>query len=243
MKRFVYFLAVVAAVFSFAACSSSDGDDGGSLSDKFMYVGDSVKVGSGFSVDNKFVAYVSQDGYLHAFHVGETTYGNNGAKAKVTVGGRYKAFDVVTDWGISPNELKSRVHASPISDGEDDGVYMVVYGKVGCANTLGYAFKNNKLYMALALSSPADQEEILNYLIERYIFSPEEVDAYTWGGVDGLDEAHIKTFVALKLDSDYKYDYMLQTYFMSKELTKSNAKAKAMKMKARKMMKSTLLIQ
>lgn len=60
MKKLIYVLAVLAAVVTFSACSGSDSDDAPSLSDQFMYAGDSVKVGTGVSVDNKFVAYVSQ---------------------------------------------------------------------------------------------------------------------------------------------------------------------------------------
>ena len=238
MKKLIYVLAVLAAVVTFSACSGSDSDDAPSLSDQFMYAGDSVKVGTGVSVDNKFVAYVSQRGYLHAFHVGETSYSANGTTAKVVVGGRYKAFDIVTDWGISPTMLKSKVKETPVLEKELDGNYMVVYEKIGCANSLAYGFKDNKLYMVMALSSPSDEEEILDYLKERYIFSPEEVQAYTWGGVDGLDDTHITTFVAVKLDSDYKYDYMLQTYFISKKFAKTSEKSKIMKVRASKMMLS-----
>lgn len=242
MKRVIEFLAVLAAVVCFAACSSNDSDENVSLSDQFMYVGDSVKIGSGINVDNKFVAYVSNDGYLHASHVGETTYGNNGAKANITVKGRHKAFDVITDWGISPTELKSRVHDTPIIDEEADGVYMVAYKQVGCANLLIYEFKDNKMHMVIAMSNPSDEKEILDYLMERYVFAPEEIQAYTWGGADGLDDAHITTIVGLKLNSDFKFDYMLQTYFISKKLGKNNAKVNMMKIQARKIMTSMQII-
>ena len=231
-------MAVFAAVVTLSACSGSDSDDEPSLSNQFMYAGDSVKVGTGVSVDNKFVAYVSQKGYLHAFHVGETSYSINGAEAKVVVGGRFKAFDIVTDWGISPAMLKSKVKETPVLEKEVDGNYMVVYEKIGCANSLAYGFKDNKLYIVMALSSPSDEDEILDYLKERYIFSPKEVQAYTWGGVDGLDDAHITTFVAVKLDTNFKYDYMLQTYFMSKNLTKSSAKSKFIKAQTSKLIRS-----
>ena len=52
MKRVIEFLAVLAAVVCFAACSSNDSDENVSLSDQFMYVGDSVKIGSCINVDN-----------------------------------------------------------------------------------------------------------------------------------------------------------------------------------------------
>lgn len=231
MKRFVIFLSMIATVFAFAGCSSSDDDDNSGFSDKFMFVGDSAKVGTQVTVDNRFVGYVSKNGYLHAFHVGETTYGTNGNKATLKVEGQYNAFNnVVTDWGISPATLKSKISATPtIDEAANDGTYMVAYKNQGCANIISYGFKNNKLYIVMALSNPSDEDEILNYLKERYVFLPEEVQSYTWGGADALDEDKIKTLVLLKLDSSFKLDYMLQTYFESKELSSNSSSSKVMK--------------
>ena len=96
--------------------------------------------------------------------------------------------------------------------------------------------------MVIAMSNPSDEKEILDYLMERYVFAPEEIQAYTWGGADGLDDAHITTIVGLKLNSDFKFDYMLQTYFISKKLGKNNAKVNMMKMQARKIMTSMQII-
>ena len=216
MKKIFFFLSIIAlAVFS--ACSSDD-DESTSLSDQTMYVEDSVKVGSNVTIENAFVAYVSRNGYLHAYHVGETTYSQNGSTAKIVVRGRSKALDIITDWGISPSELKSKFNKTPVLDTENnDGTYIVAYEGVECANMLAYGFKNNKLYYALALSSPSDESEILDYLTERYVFSPEQVASYTYGGVDGFDDAHAKTYVLVKLDTSYKYDLMLQTSIMSKQ--------------------------
>lgn len=230
-------MAFFATVVTFSACSGSDDDNPTPpTANLSIYVDDSVKVGTGASVDNKFVAYSSK-GYLYGFHVGETTYTVNGSTAKVVVKGKYNALDVVTDWGISPAQLKAKVKAKPETEQTlDNGDYMIAYQKIGRANLLGYIFKNNKLVFVGANSSPTYQEEIVNYLKERYIFSPEQIDDHTFAGVDGLDEAHIKTYVTVGIETDNKYDYMLQTCFMSTELIKPESKQ--LKAQMSKMMQS-----
>jgi hypothetical protein len=228
MKRFAFVLTAFVAVLSFSSCSSDGNDDGPALTDQSLYAGDSVRVGSKAKVDNDFVAYVSSDGYLHAYHVGETTYSLNGKEAKVTVRGRYKAFDVITDWGISTSALKAKV-GTPYKESMGDKYYQIYYKNRECANLLDYIFKDDKLICVMTNSSPSDVTEILNYLKERYAFSPDEVGAYTWAGVDAFDDAHIKTVVILKSNTSYKYDYMLQTAFMSYEYVSSASSSKRFK--------------
>lgn len=224
---------------SLTACGGDDDDnDNATLSDQILYAGDSVKIKSNATVDNRFVAYVSNNGYLHGFHVGETTASANGKSAKITVRGRYNAFDVQTDWGASSELVKANQKNGTLrTENTSDGVHMLIYQNVGTANILAYGFRNNKLYIAIASSSPSDEDEIINYLKERYIFMPEEVASYTFAGIDGLDRQHASTLAIVKLDSDYKYDYMLQTIFVSIDDADSQSSVKAFGSKVGKMMK------
>lgn len=242
MKKVFYFLSIILSATALSACSGSDDDDDNTpaVADKSMYVGDSTLVGKKAKVDDRFVAYISDNGYMHAYHVGEANYSMNGKSAKVVVRGLHNALNVVTDWGITPDQLKSKVAYTPFTENtSDDGFHTIIYKNIGCANLLGYGFKNNKLTSALAYSSPTDEDEILKYLAERYIFSPEEVSSYTWAGFNGLEESKITTFAFIKFDTDYKYIYMLQTMFMSKELSLNKSDTKALKMQAKQMILQT----
>ena len=234
MKKFSLFLMMLLVSMSFVACSSDDDDnDSVSLSDHALYVGDSVRIGSDATVANRFVASVAKDGYLHGFHVGETTASYKGQTAKVAVRGHYNSINVQTDWTLTPEQLKVKQGGTPDRDVTTNGVRMVVYKNVGVANLLAYSFDNNKLVSAMAFSNPSDMDELLNFLKERYLFLPEEVDSYTYFGVDALDKEYSKTAAMLKLDSSVGMDYMLQTMFMSTEYlskhSSSNAKSKVKK--------------
>lgn len=239
MKRIGLLMMMLLTAFVFAACSSDDDDNAAGLTDQMMYAGDSVRISSNATVANRFVAYVSKNGYLHGFHVGQTTVSLNGESANVTVRGRYNAFDVQTDWGLTPEQVKANQKGGTLrSDDTINGTRMLIYENVGTANVLTYGFKNNRLYIAMALSNPKDEEEILNYLTERYIFLPEEVESYTWAGVDALDEEYAKTIAYLKLDTDLKYDYMLQSTFMSIDAISSTKNAKVFTRSINKIMKA-----
>lgn len=227
MKKFSLFLMMLLVSMSFVACSSDDDNDSVSLSDQALYVGDSVRIGSDATVANRFVAYVAKDGYLHGFHVGETTVSYKGQTAKVTVRGHYNSINVQTDWTLTPEQLMAKQGGTPDRDGTTNGVRMFVYKNVGVANLLAYSFDNNKLVSAMAFSNPSDMDELLNYLKERYLFLPEEVDSYTYFGVDALDKEYSKTAAMLKLDSSVGMDYMLQTMFMSTEYLSKHSSSSA----------------
>ncbi len=228
MKKFGMFLILLSSVMFFAACSGdSDDDNGFTLSDQALYVGDSVRIGSDATVTNRFVAYVAKDGYLHGFHVGETTVSYKGKTAKVTVRGHYNSINVQTDWALTPGQLMSKQGGTPYRDDTTNGIRMIVYRNVGVANLLAYSFDNNKLVSAMAFSNPSDMDELLNYLKERYLFLPEEVDSYTYLGVDALDKEYSKTVAMLKLDTSVGMDYMLQTMFISTEYLSKHSSSSA----------------
>lgn len=239
MKRIELLVVMLLTAFVFVACSSDDDENSGSLTDQVMYSGDSVRINSNATVANRFVAYVSKDGYLHGFHVGETTVYLNGGSANVTVRGRYNAFDVQTDWGVTPEQVKANQKGGTLrSDDTSNGIRMLIYENVGTANLLTYGFKNNQLYIAMALSNPKDQEEIINYLSERYIFFPEEIESYTYAGIDAIDREYAKTVAYLKLDTDFKYDYMLQSTFISIDaVSSSTSNARAFTRSVNKIMR------
>lgn len=89
----------------------------------------------------------------------------------------------------------------------------------------------------MAFSSASDMEELLNFLKERYLFIPEEVDKYTYVGMDAIKRADSKTTVMLQLDTDAKTDYMLQTLFISTDYMNSSSKTKTAFAKAMKMIR------
>lgn len=203
------------ATVCFISCSSSNDDDDFTLSDQVIYAGDSIRFSPNATVANEFTAYISKSGYLHGFHVGETTVTLNGHTANITVRGRYNAFKVQTDWTLSPEQLMSKQGGTPERDVTTNGTRMIVYKNVGIANLLAYSFKNGKLTSAMAFSNPSDTQELLNFLNERYLILPEEVDSYTYLFVDAFKEADSKTLVMISLDTSVRTDYMLQTLFAS----------------------------
>lgn len=215
MKTKFYLLTIlVAAATALGACSSDNGNDS-ELSNINMYVGDSVKVSPGTKAANEFVSFVMKNGYLYAFHVGTTTITSGGQQATVTVRGRYKAMNVLTDWTLTPDQLMARQGGTPADDDTDDGLRYIRYDNAGTANALFYTFKNDKLIAAMAYSSPSDMKEIMGYLDERYIFLPEEVDSYTYAAVDALEKDYCNTMVLVKLNTKLATRYMLQTVFVS----------------------------
>lgn len=222
MKKIGLLMVMLLTAFGFVACSSDDDDNGFTLSDQVIYAGDSVKLTSDAAVANRFIAYVSKSGYLHGYHVGETTVSVNGQTAKVTVRGHYNAFKVQTDWGLSPEQVMANQGGTVDRDVMSDGDRLIVYQNVGIANLLVYSFRNNKLFYAMALSNPGDMDELMDFLGERYLILPEEVDSYTYAMVDAFDEANSKTMVLIKLDTSVKTDYMVQTMFASTSAMKSN---------------------
>ena len=234
MKKICLFMMMLLVSMTFVACSSDDDNESFSLADQALYVGDSVRIGSEATVANRFTAYVAKDGYLHGFHVGETTVTYNGQTAKVTVRGHYNSINVQTDWTLTPEQLKAKQVGSPDRDEITNGIRMIVYKNVGVANLLAYSFDNNRLVSAMAFSNPSDMDELLDFLKERYLFLPEEVDSYTYFGVDALDKEYSKTAAMLKLDSSVGMDYMLQTMFISTDyLSKhSNSSATSLAKKA-----------
>lgn len=221
MKKITFYLMMLLAVAIFAACSSDD-DGNITLNDQTIYAGDSVKLTSSATTDNKFIAYISKSGYLHGYHVGETNVSIKGETAKVTVRGHYNAFKVQTDWGLSPEQVKANQGKTVDRDFMSDGKRFISYQNVGIANTLAYVFENNKLKYAMAFSNPKDMDELVKFLKERYLILPEEVDSYTYVMVDAFDPADSKTWVLISLNTNYKTDYMLQTMFTSTADTKSS---------------------
>lgn len=236
MKKNLFMLTLAMFTMMVIATScSSDNDDNGeiTLSDQTMYAGDSVKIATNATTTNQFVAYVSKKGYLHAYHVGETTLSYNGQTVKVNVHGHYNAFNILTDWNLTSEQVKAQQKEGIfVKEDTSNGVHYITYQNDGTANRVVYAFKEDKLMMAMVMSNPSDEKEIINYLMERYIFIPEEVDAYTWAGVDALTKSNATTFVMETLDTSYQSDYMLQTTFISFASLQSNSKVNLIAAKA-----------
>lgn len=225
MKKTVLFLSVLAMALAFASCSGGSDEPDFTLSDHTLYAGDSIMVVPNVKTANNFVAQVSNDGWLYGLHVGETTMSYDGQTATVSVRGHYNAFNVLTDWTLTPAQVIEK-QGTPYRQTDSDGIHYVVYRNEGVANLLGYMFKNNTLYMVMAMSNPRDMEEITNYLTERYVFFPEEVGAYEYAGVDSYDPSTATTWVVISLDADARTDYMLTTAFAQyRHVTSSDTRA------------------
>lgn len=220
---------VMLLTINLTSCSSSDDDGDDSLKDQTIYVGDSIRFSNRANVANKFVAYVSNNGYLHGFHVGQTTVSNGSSTAQIIVKGRYSALDKVqVDWTLSPDQLKSKQGGTVYQDiTGSSGMRVISYQNVGVANRLLYGFVNNKLVASSVYSNPKDMESITNYLRERYVFSREDVDDYTIAGLNALNANNATTFVTISLNSNYKTDYMLQIGFASTSYLNSSKSSKA----------------
>lgn len=61
---------------------------------------------------------------------------------------------------------------------------------------------NNKLVCVTSIVEYKYMDSFVNYLTERYLFFPEEIDAYTYAGLNGLTKETSTTFVTLELQGD-----------------------------------------
>ncbi len=194
-------VAIFAAVF--VACSGSDDEEksGIDASTRTIYVGDSVKIAGAKTMEsaNKFVAYTNNQGYIKAFHVGQTTViVNGGVKIPVEVKGVKTGFnDPITVWECSKSYVDQ--HHTDGSFYEDKGNY-VYYKGSGKILLYQYSFENGKLKTAATIVSLNNSVDYFGYLLERYLPIAETDGKYVF--IDALSKNDCKTVIMFGHESD-----------------------------------------
>ena len=193
-------LAIFAAVF--VACSGSDDDESGiDTSTRTIYVGDSVKIDGAQTLvsADKFVAYSNNQGYIKAYHVGQTTVTVNGStKIPVVVKGVKTGFsDPVMVWGCSKSYVKQ--HHTDGSLYKEDEDY-VAYKSNGNIQAFLYSFEDGKLTAATTGVSLSKTVDYAEYLSERYLPIGETGGNYIL--IDALSKTTCKTVVVFGYESN-----------------------------------------
>ncbi len=202
MKKLMKLSLVAIFVAVFVACSGSDDEKSViGIYTRTIYVGDSVKIEGARTLvsADEFVAYTTKDGYIQAFHVGQTTVTVNGSmKIPVVVKGVKTGFnDPVTVWGCSKNYV-DQYH----TDGsfyEDKGNY-VYYKGSGKILLYQYLFENGKLKNAATIVSLNNSVDYFGYLLERYLPIAETDGNYVF--IDALSKNDCKTAIVFGYGSD-----------------------------------------
>ena len=226
-KYFINFLtsSIVAlmSVSMLTSCSSDDknDDDGVSTAPITLGAGDqTVIVGAKtISVANEFVAYVTKDNTVAAFHIGKTDLTVNGKKnIELTVTPKYTLYDdPVTNWGCDQAYVKSNQKQGTLSP--KSNAQNLVYDNVGKSRGIMYTFENGKLKSVGAVVSTSYTKEYANYLAERYMMLPIEKDNQTYFiGVDALTKEQAKTIVILQV---YDYLNLIAVYLPVKDYNKT----------------------
>lgn len=186
------------AIFAtaFVACSSSDDDEksGIDASTRTIYVGDSVKIEGAQTLTsaNKFVAFTNNQGYIKAYHIGQTTVTVNGStNIPVVVKGVKTGFsDPITNWGCSKSYVKQNHTVGSLYKEETDNI---AYKSNGNIQVFLYSFENSKLKSAATAVSLSNSVDYFEYLLERYLPITELDGAYML--VDALSTSDCKTAV------------------------------------------------
>ncbi len=212
-------LAAFAAVF--VACSGSDDDKSGiDTSTRTISVGDSVKIDGAQTLvsADKFVAYANNQGYIKAFHVGQTTVTVNGStKIPVVVKGVQTGFsDPVTVWGCSKSYVKQHHTVGSLYKEDED---YVTYKSNGNIQAFLYSFEDSKLKAATTAVSLSNAVDYATYLSERYLPIDETDGIYMF--VDALSTSTCKTVVGFGYQSGH---YM--AVFMDASSISSSSSAK-----------------
>lgn len=193
-------LAAFAAVF--VACSGSDDDESGiDTSTRTIYVGDSVKIDGAQTLvsADKFVAYANDQGYIKAFHIGQTTVTVNGStKIPVVVKGVQTGFsDPVMVWGCSKSYVKQHHTDGSLYKEDEDYVYYKGSGKIPLYQ---YSFEDSKLKTAATIVRLSNAVDYGYYLLERYLPIGETDGTYIF--IDALSKNTCKTVVMFGYESN-----------------------------------------
>lgn len=184
---------------SFVACSSDDDDDTGETTvvDQDNNGGGSVdggnndgsvtvnmKVGETYGLpdpsldwvsEQPLIAEVSKDGNeIEAQHVGSTRIWGGSYSYNVNVSGVYNTYeDPCLDWGASVSDVTKAMTGYKFYNQTDNG--LLYYGRSG-AGYYGYAFQNGGLYMSVVYVKSDYAGELVDFLLERYIYVTTDSD-------------------------------------------------------------------
>lgn len=210
MKLSLLVISMTLAI-SFQSCSKDDEVE----KTKTLYVGDTMKIENGATTENEFVAYIS-DGNLIASHVGKTKVNNNGTVFELEVLGRH-SMDIQLNWDLTPDQIKENQKKGILkSDAVEWDARFIVYAESGYANLLTYAFEDDKLKIIRFYTNISNQEEVTNYLKERYFFDKQLYNGKKFIGMDALKQSDMSSSVTLTIIPDNKPEYKLEVTFMKK---------------------------
>lgn len=192
---------------SVMSCSSSndDDDDGVSTAPITLKAGDKSTIAGAKTITsmNEFVAYITGNNEVTAFHVGETTLTvNDKKKIQLTVVPVYNLYDdPITKWGCDQSYVKSNQKQGTLTKSDTNSL---AYSDAGKSKGILYSFENGKLTSVGAVVSTTYTTEYANYLAERFFMIPYEHNNETYFvGIDGLEKAQANTVVILQV-----YDYL-----------------------------------
>ena len=179
-------------LFAIYSCSSDDDDSG--QKNVTMKVGDTytIKSGSGWSVDNDYVAKITGS-TIKATLVGEATVSNGTSSFKLTVDPKTILWDdPYMKWNASKAQVKSAMKKYELLNENDD---QLIYNGKNKADYYGYNFQNGKLSTSMVLTSYLE-DEFVDFIKERYIL------------IDSNDETQIIYF------TDYSMKYVVIAMFI-----------------------------
>ena len=212
------------SVSMLTSCSSSDDkndDDGVSTAPITLGAGDQTVIlgAKTISVANEFVAYVTKDNSVMAFHIGKTDLTVNGKKnIELTVTPKYTLYDdPVTNWGCDQAYVKSNQKQGSLSPKSTSD--NLIYTDAGRSKAIMYTFENGKLKSIGAVVSTSYTKEYASYLAERYMMLPYEKENQTYFiGADALTKEQAKTVVVLQV---YDYLNLIAVYVPVKDYNKT----------------------
>ncbi len=207
----------VMAVFIFVLVSC--GDDGPSFPDQTLFVGKTYVIpgdSEGWTSDNEFIASV-ENGVVTAERVGETIISNGYDSFKVRVKGYYDTYvEPCVDWGASKSAVKKIMSGYTILDEDEESLFYDSKYKEFCTY---YIFKNRKLYLSSVVfdTSDVDDDELLSFLDERYVYLGYDDEGYYYISPD------LETGVALSSGTINSMSIYLVVYVDASSATSSSA--------------------
>lgn len=212
MKKILLIFAAIAALMS---CSSSDDNNSDIPKDITLTYGDSISYGNvsynDIDSENDFIALPKKNGYILAFHVGQT---------KVKIGNQYSTITVnyktkpqykepITEWGVSKDYIKSNETGILGKESDDVLLYDLSYPEFR-----GYTFKNGQLKASAVelLASSVSAKDLANTLSEKYLPIKSDPQNFSYYFVDALENEKANTYVVLSITT-VSYQVVYQIFY------------------------------